>query len=41
MQDENLPPAVFAKGLREGNNPIYTFSQNRYGARRVKASPLS
>jgi hypothetical protein len=38
MQDDNLPPAVFAKGLRDHNSPIYTFSQNGYGARRVKAS---
>jgi hypothetical protein len=37
MQDEKLPPVVFAKGLRDRNSPIYTFSQNGYGARRVKA----
>jgi hypothetical protein len=37
MQDEKLPPAVFAKGLCERNIPIYTFSQNGYGVRRVKA----
>jgi hypothetical protein len=37
MQDDKLPPAVFEKGLRGHNCPIYTFSQNGYGARRVKA----
>jgi hypothetical protein len=37
MQDEKLPPAVFAKGLRDRNCPIYTFSQNCYGARSIKA----
>jgi hypothetical protein len=36
-QDDKLPPAVFAEGLRDRNCPIYTFSQNCYGARRVKA----
>ena len=32
MQDENLPPFVFAKGLRDRNSPTYTFSQNGYCA---------
>jgi hypothetical protein len=32
MQDEKLPPFVFADGLRDRKSPMYTFSQNGYGA---------
>jgi hypothetical protein len=37
MQDGKLPQAVFTKGLRDRNCPIYTFSQTGSGALRVKA----
>jgi hypothetical protein len=41
VQDDKTLLAVFAKGLRDSNSPIYTLSQNGYGDRRVKARKCS